>query len=328
MTQLSIPTSEALASPTRLIDCPTLARRLGLARILAKLESERPLGNFKSLGGMAAGIRALRCAEQTANFRALPPLICASDGNHGLAVAAAAGAGGSNAIIYLHKGVNPGRAARIRELGGTVRWAAGTYDDAVAEAAAAAIAGEGILVPDTSPEPDDVVVKDVMRGYERIADELNEQFSTLGASPSHLYVQAGVGGLAAAIVEGLARSGNRPQLRVVEPQNAACVAHALSSGRIERVAGDLVTEAEMLSCGLASAAAVAVLRRYNPECVLVSETELVEAVGMMETDEDIRTTASGAAGLAGLLHARGSGLGLADGSTVLLLVTEGAVPGD
>jgi diaminopropionate ammonia-lyase len=325
MTRFTIPTPEELARPTPLVDCPNLASRFGVARVLAKLESERPLGNFKSLGGMVAATRALRRAAQAAGFAALPPLICASDGNHGLAVAAGARAGGSHAIVYLHKDVDSARAGRIRDAGATVRWVSGTYDDAVVEAAAAAAAGHGILVPDTSSDPDDIPVREVMHGYRRIVDELIDQLPRMGASPSHVYVQAGVGGLAAAIAEGSAGFGN-PRLRIVEPGTAACVAHALATGRIERIAGDLETKAEMLSCGVASAAAVEVLRRHQPECVLVSEADLAEAVELIERDESIATTPSGAAGLAGLLHECDTGRSIAASSIVLLLVTERTVP--
>ena len=321
MRQTSLPD---LAQPTPLVECPTLARRLRVPRILAKLESQRPLGNFKSLGGMVAGSAALaRAAERTGTDGNPPALICASDGNHGLAVAAAARAAGAGAIIFLHRGVEQVRAARIEEVGAQIRWVEGTYDDAVADAAAAALGGEGILVPDTSPDPRDPVVADVMRGYARIADEVVGQLpASARGSPLHLYVQAGVGGLAAAMADGLTNSGLAIALRVVEPEAAACVAHALATGRVERIAGDLKTTAEMLSCGLASAAAVEVLRRHGAQSVVTSESLLAEAVLRLEQDEGILTTPSGAAGLAGLLASPPAGRA----GTILLIITEGPLP--
>src|SRR5687768_4988470 len=85
--------------PTRLAELPSLARLTGVARVFAKLEGERPLGNFKLLGGMAAGLWALARAAgvptplqlrlRSKRSHPLPRLLCASDGNHGLAVAAA-----------------------------------------------------------------------------------------------------------------------------------------------------------------------------------------------------------------------------------------------
>src|SRR3546814_15198284 len=84
-------------------------------------------------------------------------LICASDGNHGLAVAAAAGFAGGTARIFLHGGVPPNRARRIERRGADIVWIEGTYDDAVAAALAAAKAGDGILVAETTNEPGDPV---------------------------------------------------------------------------------------------------------------------------------------------------------------------------
>src|SRR5438270_2585632 len=84
-------------APTPLLDLPRLAARLGVAQVLAKDEGRRMLGSFKSLGGTYAGLRALARAAGTdiaglvaARPERQPALVCASDGNHGLAVAAAA----------------------------------------------------------------------------------------------------------------------------------------------------------------------------------------------------------------------------------------------
>src|SRR5262245_8637290 len=87
------------AQPTPLLELPALARLTGVGRLFVKVEGERPLGSFKSLGGMTAGVRALAKAAGMEDLhdlfsgssrRALPNLICASEGNHGLSVAAAA----------------------------------------------------------------------------------------------------------------------------------------------------------------------------------------------------------------------------------------------
>ncbi|MEP7246175.1 MAG: pyridoxal-phosphate dependent enzyme, partial [Gammaproteobacteria bacterium] len=161
--------------PTGLIELPSLALRANVARVFVKSENERPLGNFKVLGGMVAGLRALARAAGAVTLsdlssnrisrESLPQLICASDGNHGLSVAAAAQRAGSGASIYLAVGVSRVRADRIEALGGKIIWTSGTYDDAVRKAAAAAARGEGLLISDTSTDPNDSVVKDVMAGY-------------------------------------------------------------------------------------------------------------------------------------------------------------------
>ena len=329
-------------APTPLLDLPGLAGRLGVAQVLAKDEGRRTLGSFKSLGGTYAGLRALARAAGTGiaglldpagRPDALPALVCASDGNHGLAVAAAARLAGAPARVFLHRGVPAARARRIEAQGAGIAWVEGTYDDAVGAAAEAARANLGILVPDTTDDPDDPVVADVMAGYGVVAAEVRRQVETAGHErPTHLFVQAGVGGLASAMAEGLAAWMAPPAaVVVVEPEAAACVAAALARGRPVRVLGDLGTSAGMLSCGEASAPAVRVLRRHGARAVAVPEVGLAAAPGLLRAWGGPATTPSGAAGLAGLAEALAGGdaggLGLDATSRVLILVTEAAHDG-
>ncbi|MEL1263348.1 pyridoxal-phosphate dependent enzyme [Pseudoxanthomonas putridarboris] len=325
--------------PTDLVELPALARHAGVGRVLAKLENQRPLSNFKSLGGFCAGLRALarhaglRSLEQVRSHRGvLPPLLCASEGNHGLAVAAAAQHAGTRACVYLSAGVSDQRAARIEGLGSRVIRVDGTYDDAVQAAKDAEAAGAGLLIPDTSNDPFDVAVADVMDGYAVIARELAVQFRELiGDRPSHGFIQAGVGGLAAAMARGLADHWRWPgQLLTVEPEHAACVATALEYGHPRLVGGDLRTTATMLACGLASAPAVQTLRRHGARGMTVSDAELEAAVHVLARDGGPATTPSGAAGVAGLLRVAGDpGMRsvhmLSSESCVLLLITEAAL---
>jgi diaminopropionate ammonia-lyase len=195
----------------------------------------------------------------------------------------------------------------------------GTYEDAVAAAAAHANSTGAILIADTSADAADPVVADVMAGYGIMADEILGQLPT---APTHLFLQAGVGGLAAAIAERL-----EGRVVVVEPESAACVGAALRAGRIVTFPGDLATAAEMLSCGEASAPAMTVLRRRGAQAIAVSESELADAPGFLRAHGGPATTPSGACGLAGLRHvmadaALAKTLGLGPTSTVLLIATE------
>jgi diaminopropionate ammonia-lyase len=328
-------------APTPLLDLRSLATRLGVAQILAKDEGRRMLGSFKSLGGTYAGLRALaRFAGKDiaqlldpVNRTHLPALICASDGNHGLAVASAARFAGTSARIFLHSRVPAIRAQRIAMQGAEIVWIDGTYDDAVDAAAKAGRAGAGILIADTTDAPDDPVVADVMAGYGVVAAETRRQVAAAGHQrPTHIFVQAGVGGLACAMGEGL-RTWMAPPagLIVVEPEKSACVAAALEQDRIVRIPGDLETAAEMLSCGEASAPAMAVLRRLGARVVTVDEGTLEQAPDVMREHDGPASTPSGAAGLAGLLRlvADGgtAGFGLDASSRILIVVTEAALDG-
>lgn len=329
--------------PTPLIDCPALADLAGVERVLIKNEGCRPLGNFKALGGMIAGLKAIARSVGAdfgaflANpdaFGALPALVCASDGNHGLAVAAAARRANAQAIIYLPAEVSSVRAARIERAGGQVVRIDGTYDDAVDAARRAAARGQGVLVADTTDVLDDPVVRDVMAGYRAISEEALAQLEqTRVGRPTHLFIQAGVGGLAAAMADGFADPPSpSPRLLVVEPRAAACVALALAEGRPQKVEGGLTTQAEMLSCGLASAPALATLQRHGAQALLVDEAELLDAVDILRSATGLQTTPSGVVGLAGLLanssiQKRRSKIDLDRKSRILLVVTEGRADG-
>jgi len=323
---------------TALLDLPQLATVARVRRVFVKVENQRPLGNFKVLGGMVAALRALNRATGIATLEelqattALPKLICASDGNHGLAVTAAARLAGTRAVIYLPIGVAPVRAKRIQQLGGEVVWINGSYDEAVLQAAAVVSSGVGLLVADTSAHTHDIVVQDVMDGYGLICTELLQQLPAEQAQrPSHLFIQAGVGGLAAAMAQGLYDSMHDPcRIIIVEPETAACVALALQAGSPVTVSGDLETCAQMLSCGLASTPALAILQQYQARAISVREAQLQAAINLMQTHGGPDSSASGCAGLAGLLHVAANPAlraqhGLDEDSCVLLVVTEGAL---
>ncbi len=328
---------------TPLLDLKALASSLGVAMILAKDESQRPLGNFKALGGVYAGLRAIaqltghsiaEICSTTLPASAHLTLVCASDGNHGLAVAAAARLAGAKARIFLPNIVPEIRVARITSQGASIIKINGTYDDAVRAASDAARNGEGVLIADTTDRLHDPVVDDVMAGYGVMADEIVSQLNHLTSGmPTHIFVQAGVGGLAAALCTRLGdRLAAPARIVVVEPHHAACVAAALKAGSPVRVEGDLDTSAEMLSCGEASAPALVILRRYHVAAIAVSETALAEAPIFLNNHSGPKTTASGAAGLAGLRTALAnpeiaSSLQLDLDSRVLLLITEGPVTG-
>jgi diaminopropionate ammonia-lyase len=302
---------------------------------LVKDEGRRPLGSFKALGGVYAGLCALSRAagcgfsellDKTRGEARNYTLVAASDGNHGLAVAAAARLAGAKASIYLPAATSAARVARIAAKGAETIRIAGTYDDAVEAAREAAGERGRLLLPDTSDDPDDPVVADVMRGYGVLVDETRAQ---VGGAPSHIFVQAGVGGLAAAVAEGFGEAGAR--LIVVEPESAACVGAGLAAGRPVRIAGALETAADMLSCGKASASALRILLRRDARALAVTEASLGDAPTFLSAHGGPRTTATGATGFAGLRaaiadKARAADLSLNEESRVLLFATEAALP--
>jgi diaminopropionate ammonia-lyase len=322
----------AVVPPTTLLDLDEIARRCGVGRVLLKAENERALGNFKSLGGTRAVEQILSRGGWWENGEAR--LLCASDGNHGLAVAAAARRSGVRARVYLPAGVERTRIERIEREKAEVILVSGSYDAAVAAAKAASRAGQGRLVADTSDDADDLTVLAVMSGYLVIAEEIAEQLAAGNLPrPTQMFIQAGVGGFAAAMARGLrANRANGARVIIVEPERAACVGAALAAGQVVQMDGDLRTSAEMLSCGRASAPALSVLREVSAQSLLISEDELTAAPGILK-QVGLATTPSGAAGLAGLLKASADPelrhfFGLDEEATVLIFATEAAAGRD
>src|SRR5262249_55978696 len=150
-------------------------------------------------------------------------LCCATDGNHGRSVAFAARQLGCKAVVYVHEQVSPVKAAAIEALGARVERVPGTYDDAVRRARSAAAERNWLLVQDKSTDPLDETTLLVMQGYTVMVLEILEQLADQPL-PTHVFLQAGVGGLAGAIAGALADmlGERRPMIVVVEPEAAAC----------------------------------------------------------------------------------------------------------
>jgi diaminopropionate ammonia-lyase len=219
-------------APTPLVELPGLAAAAGVAAIWYKDESDSfGLGSFKALGSAYGVFRVL--AGEIARRKGVGHLgsadliegryrdltqaitvVCATDGNHGRAVAWGAGIFGCRSVVYLHAKVSEGRGGAIARHGARVVRVAGTYDDSVRQAALDAARDGWFVVSDTSYEGYLEVPRDVMQGYTVLVDEAMRQLPA-GDRPSHAFVQAGVGGLAAAVCAQLWESWGRHRPRPV-----------------------------------------------------------------------------------------------------------------
>jgi len=316
-------------SPLR--ELPGMAHRLGIGSLICKDETLRfGLGSFKALGGAyAAGLALNR--HTSAGYAAT--LCCATDGNHGESVAYGARRYGCRCVIFVHQHAPASKVTAMRALGAEVIRVAGNYDDSVRHARRVAAEQGWLLISDTSDLVSDAVAAEVTQGYGVMALEILEQLD--GHLPTHVFLQAGVGGLAAAIAGCFAESAAaaRPRAIVVEPQAAACVMQNAIVHGPSHVAGDLATNMAMLSCGEASAPAWVVLRHRADAFMSISDDDADDAVAWLANSTDvpgsIKTTPSGAAGLAGAIAAcrdptSAARLELAEDSRVLIFVTESA----
>ena len=310
-------------APTPLRDLPAIAQRAGVTAVRLKDEAERfGLGSFKALGGAYAVARLLRGRAPRA-----VTVTCATDGNHGRAVAWGAQRFGCRCVIFIHQAVSPGRAEAIARYGAEVQRVAGTYDDAVREAARVAAAEGWFVVSDTSWPGYTAVPVDVMQGYRLMADEAVGQWH--GAPPTHVFVQGGVGGAAAAVsVQMRARYAAPPGLVVVEPDRAACLLASARLGALTTVPGALDTIMAGLACGEPSPLAWTELERGAAAFMAVPDEAAIACMKLL-AGMGIVAGESGVAGLAGFLLAAADPaaretLGLRAASRVLLFGTEGA----
>lgn len=329
-----------------------LARSLGIADLYIKDEGQRSsLRSFKTLGGAHAAIRLVLDVAEKALGRTVTAaetdspevrdvarqitITCATDGNHGRAVAAAATRLGCRSVIYIHKGVSESRAQAIAAQGAEVIRVEGSYDDSVAFTTRSAAENGWYVVSDTSWPGYETIPTWVMQGYLPMADELMQQIAAAGKSATHVFLQAGVGGFAAAVAAHIrSRTGERPpKFIVVEPERAACLFHSSISNRSVRVDESDPTVMGMLECYEPSLLAWKILEKTATAFLTVADDCGLHAMARLATplgnDPAIQGGESGAAGLAGLHACAGSArarelLGLDQNSVVLLINTEGA----
>jgi diaminopropionate ammonia-lyase len=236
-------------------------------------------------------------------------------------------------VIFIHATVSEGRAAAIRSYGAEVVRVPGNYDDAVRRAAAEAAKHGWFVVSDTSYKDYRDVPVDVMHGYGVMAAEILRQLPA-GEVPTHVFVQVGVGALAAAICASfwLAWETRRPRFVAVEAERADCLLQSIAAGRPVAVHGDLETVMAGLACGEVSELAWEILGEGTDFALAVGDDWALEAVrelaGAYERDPALVAGETGAAGLAALLAVLDRReprvqLGLDTSARVLLLGSEG-----
>lgn len=328
---------------------PALARELGVGAVHVKDEGQRlGLGSFKALGGAYAVIRLLLeeagrqlgrpvdIAElhspEVRQIAAGMTFACATDGNHGRSVAQGAQLVGARSVIFVHAGVSAGRVAAIARFGARMVRVEGSYDESVAESARVSEREGWTIVSDTSWPGYERIPGLVMQGYTAL---LREALAQLPEPPSHVFVQAGVGGIAAALAGHLAVlfGARRPRFVVVDPARAACIFETAKAGHPVAVPHGEPTVMAMLECNEPSLVAWRILSRVADGFMTVEDEEAVAVMNRLARpsggDPAIVAGESGGAGLAGAIQAAGDPairqqLGLDASSRIFVVNTEGA----
>lgn len=337
--------------PTPLRALKGMARTAGIDELLYKDESTRfGLGSFKPLGGAYAVYRYLlrelsergivepvgfaelvsgKYAEIVSNLT----VACATDGNHGRAVAWGAQMFGCACVVYIHTHVSEAREAAIASYGARVVRVAATYDDAVERAASDARTYGWQVISDSSYPGYTDVPRDVIAGYTLMTEEVITALAS-ERTPTHVFVQGGVGALASAICAPLwwRYGAARPRLMVVEPDNAACLFASAVAGRRVRLGGNLETAMGGLACGEPSLIVWPLLSAGAHGFMHLGDDAAFDTMRRLAAgeggDPPIVGGESGVVGLAGCLalcsdRQAAASLGLDRGSRVLVFGTEG-----
>ena len=249
-------------APTPLVSLSALAQTLGVERIDYKDEGPRfGLGSFKALGGAFAAQRVLQqqIAERTGREVSLASirngehsalcaditLVSATDGNHGRSLAWGCERFGAACNIYIHAEVSEGRAEAMRQFGANVIRIEGDYDESVRLAKSEADKNGWFVVSDTSWPGYSQPPLDVMSGYGVMTQEVCE---SLDQSPTHVFLQGGVGGMAAGVAAALRQfyGASAPRVVIVEPELAACLFESAKAGS----ATSVHIESETIMAGL------------------------------------------------------------------------------
>jgi diaminopropionate ammonia-lyase len=337
-------------APTPLFALDGLAAAAGLHSLWYKHEAGRfGIGSFKALGGAYAVCRLLKVelarqgieastadlvARKHADAVAAITVTCATDGNHGRSVAWGARMFGCACVIYIHKTVSVGRADAIAAFGAKVLRIDGNYDEAVRQAAVDAAANHWFVVSDTSYPGYMEVPRDVMQGYTVMAAEAFAQLPA-GEIPTHIFLQGGVGGMAAAVAAQAWETwgASRPRIAVVEPETAACLSESAAAGHPVAVPGDLDTVMAGLACGEVSLLAWEILDEVADDFLIIPDSAAVAVMKLLAAgaggDKPFVAGESAVAGLAGALAAEdapeiAAKLGLDPNSKVLIFGSEGA----
>jgi len=274
-------------TPTMLHSLQPVASACGVRSVFYKDEATRfGLGSFKALGGAFAildwaanelstqlgkpiSIEAVRRGEYKEPMKNLT-VATATDGNHGRSVAWGAQLAGCPCEIFIHRDVSVGREQAMAELGANVTRIDGDYDESVRLCASESTQNQWQIISDTSWPGYNSIPRAVMAGYTVMVDEMVKQMTT---PPTHVIVQAGVGGLAAGVMSAWwsALGTQAPKFIVVESNRAACIYESLQANTLKAVHIQEETVMAGLSCGEVSELAWPVLQQGVSASVCISD---------------------------------------------------------
>ena len=312
-------------NPTPLISLNKLSKELNLNNIYYKDENKRfDLKSFKALGGAYA-------VEKVTQGNKDIVVATATAGNHGRSVAWGARRLGLKCKIFISEFVSDARGQAMADLGADVIKVKGNYEKSLMECIKQSTENNWQIVQDVAWKDYMQVPTYTMAGYTVMMKEIVDQINN--EKISHIILQAGVGGMAGAMVAGIARYlDNVPVTIVVEPDSAACVLESIKTGKIEKI--DIKRESLMggMSCGEVSLVPWEILKNSVKYCISLPDDDIAKTMKLLGnstfSEEKIVAGENSAPGIISLIASCEDEkikekIGLSENSNVMLIGCEG-----
>ena len=260
-------------SKTPLISLNKLSKELNIGNIFYKDESKRfNLKSFKALGGAYA-------VDVVSKGKKNITISSATAGNHGRSVAWGARRLGLNCKIFLSQNVSESRAKTIEEYGAEIIRVKGDYESSLKECIKKSKLNNWKIVQDVSSKNYKFVPKLTMAGYSIMIKETSVQTNEY---ITHIFLQAGVGGMAAGVVAGVARYFKRiPKIIIVEPENAACVLKSIEKGKMTKIKSKKESIMGGMSCNEMSLIPWHILKNTTNCCLTITDKKVPDAITML-----------------------------------------------
>ena len=259
--------------PTPLISLTKLNNNLNLNNIFYKDESKRfHLKSFKALGGAFA-------VEQIASKQKNIIISSATAGNHGRSVAWGAQRLGLNCKIFVSEYVSNSRVKEIKKFGAEVIRVKGNYEKSLNECKKLSKKNNWTIVQDVSTQNYKLIPALTMAGYSIMIKEISKQTNQY---ITHIFLQAGVGGMAAGVVAGVAKYFKRiPKIIIVEPDRADCVLKSIKNNKMTKIRIKKESIMGGMSCNEMSLLPWLILKKTANYCISISDTKVAKMIALL-----------------------------------------------
>jgi len=249
-----------------------------------------------------------------------------TDGNHGECLAYVSSKFGLKCVIYVPRNICEERVKKISSFGAIVIKVDGTYDECIKTLQYEACLNKWNIISDTAWKGYEEIPKLIAYGYCKLFEEAVSQ---IGHTPSHLFVQCGVGGLLASAIMYMKKKHPETRIICVEPSQSACVFENISNDTngTKLATGDLNSNMQGLNCGTPSKIAWPLIKHYVQDFIAIDDHYADLATCVLDSQYSIKTNPSGAAGFGsylGILEKEElETFGITNDSSLLFLITEG-----